>query len=57
VKFQLSDRVKIDDGRGAKLTGTVTRVWNKPAKDPYVTVRTDDGRTFVRCSSVTAKQA
>lgn len=31
----------------------ITRVWDKPASDPYVTVRTteDQGRTFVRCSS------
>jgi hypothetical protein len=31
--------------------GIVTRMWDKPVSNPYVTIRTDDGRTFVRCSS------
>lgn len=32
---------------------TVTRIWDKPATDPYVTVKTteDQGRTFVRSTS------
>ena len=50
--FKLNQRVKISTDNGP-ATGKVTRVWNKPAKDPYVTVKTDDGRTFVRCSSTT----
>jgi hypothetical protein len=30
--------------------GHVTRVWGKPARDPYVTILSE-GRTFVRISS------
>lgn len=35
------------------VEAVVTRVWDKPASDPYVTVRTteDQGRTFVRSAS------
>lgn len=45
--------IRTNDGEGThSLTGTIVRVWDKPAADPYVTVRTDDNRTFVRCSSV-----
>jgi hypothetical protein len=39
------------------LTGTITRVWEKPAADPYVTILASGGRTFIRCSShVTAAE-
>ena len=38
-------------GKRTRLLGTVTRVWDKPAADPYITIKSDDGRTFVRCSS------
>ena len=43
-----------DDG---PVEAVITRVWDKPADDPYVTVRTteDQGRTFVRCSSRCAR--
>lgn len=42
---------------GETCAGTVARVWGKPARDPYVTIRTEDGagegrvRTFVRAMS------
>ncbi len=55
--MQLHDRVTIRgqvslaDETVIALTGTVTHVWGKPEADPYVTVRTDDGRTYVRCTS------
>jgi hypothetical protein len=52
--LQADQEVEFDDGRGNTLTGVITRVWDKPAKDPYVTVVTsfeDRPRTFVRMSS------
>jgi hypothetical protein len=52
--LQADQEVEFDDGRGTTLTGVITRVWNKPTKDPYVTVVTsfeDKPRTFVRMSS------
>lgn len=52
--LQAGQEVEFDDGRGNTLTGVITRVWNKPARDPYVTVVTsfeDKPRTFVRMSS------
>lgn len=44
--------VEIDTNDGP-AEAVVTRVWDKPERDPYVTVKTteDHGRTFVRCSS------
>lgn len=43
------DKVRFGQGNdeNTQLKGTVTRVWDKPGA-PYVTVKTDDGRTFVR---------
>lgn len=52
--LQTNQEVEFDDGRGNTLTGVITRVWNKPATDPYVTVATsfeDRPRKFVRMSS------
>jgi hypothetical protein len=51
--FEKDQRVIFGAGLGpvVQTTGTVTRVWDRPARDPYVTIRTDDNRTFVRCSS------
>lgn len=39
------------------VEAVITRVWDKPANDPYVTVRTteDQGRTFVRAISTVKK--
>jgi hypothetical protein len=64
-----NDRLPADDGlkagnlvtfaprAGESAEGIVTRVWDKPAYDPYVTIRTteDEGRTFTRCSSAVVK--
>ena len=50
----VDQEVEFDDGRGNTLTGVITRVWDKPATDPYVTVVTsfeDRPRKFVRMSS------
>jgi hypothetical protein len=52
--LDVDQEVEFDDGRGNTLTGVITRVWNKPANDPYVTVVTsfeDRPRKFVRSSS------
>lgn len=48
--LEVGSRVIFMTNRVTEL-GTVERVWNRPTTDPYVTVKTDDGRTFVRCSS------
>jgi hypothetical protein len=42
--------ISTEDGTAEAI---VTRVWDKPASDPYVTVKTteDHGRTFVRYTS------
>lgn len=34
--------------RFGNRVGIITRVWDKPAANPYVTVKTLDGKTFVR---------
>lgn len=50
-------RVRFTARRGETCVGTVTRVWLRPAADPYVTIKTYDGaaegrvRTFTRCMS------
>lgn len=52
--LQADQEVEFNDGRGNTLTGVITRVWDKPAADPYVTVVTsfeDRPRKFVRMSS------
>lgn len=65
----VDDRFPVDNGMktgdivtfapraGESAEGIVTRVWDKPAADPYVTVRTteDEGRTFTRCSSAVVR--
>lgn len=52
--MQVNDIVTFSPRFGESAEGIVTRVWDKPVSDPYVTIRTieDEGRTFVRCSSV-----
>jgi hypothetical protein len=56
--FARDDRVTIkssSDGttgdRVVTLTGTVQRTWGRNPANPNVTVRTDDGRTFVRLAA------
>lgn len=51
--MQVNDIVIFSPRAGESAEGIVTRVWDKPASDPYVTVRTteDAGRTFTRCQS------
>jgi hypothetical protein len=49
--WSTGDRVSFKASADTILEGVISRVWNKPATDPYVTVKSDDGRTFVRCSS------
>lgn len=52
VKLRVLRDPLSDDETRVIVTGTVTRVWDKPEHDPYVTVQTDgDRRTFVRCTS------
>lgn len=51
TSYQAGDRVSFRQNELATLEGIITRVWDKPASDPYVTVKSDDGRMFVRCSS------
>jgi hypothetical protein len=55
--MKTGDLVTFSPRAGESAEGIVTRVWDKPAADPYVTLRTteDEGRTFTRCSSVVVK--
>jgi hypothetical protein len=46
----LRDPLSTDETR-VRVAGTIKRTWDKPAGDPYLTVLTDDGRTFVRHGS------
>jgi hypothetical protein len=39
-------RVSFNDGRGGQLTGRIVRVWGRRAIN--ITIKSDDGRTFVR---------
>jgi hypothetical protein len=50
--MQVGQIVEVDTGTGP-AEAAVTRIWDRPAADPYVTVKTteDSGRTFVRCAS------
>lgn len=50
------DKVQFDQGNDqhTQLNGTVTRVWDKPGA-PYVTIKADDGRTFVRVAAAVKK--
>lgn len=56
--MQVNDIVIFSPRAGETAEGIVTRVWDKPASDPYVTIRTtggddwvNDGQTFVRFAS------
>lgn len=52
--MQVNDIVTFSPRAGESAEGIVTRVWDKPASDPYVTIRTTEDespRTFVRCAS------
>lgn len=51
--MQTGTVVEFHENAGTVSEGVITRVWDKPAKDPYVTIVTteDHGRTFVRCAS------
>jgi hypothetical protein len=51
------DLVTFSPRAGESAEGVITRVWDKPASDPYITVCTtgDEGRTFTRCSSAVVK--
>jgi hypothetical protein len=51
--MNIGTAVQFRTDKNPEMTGFVTRVWNEPANDPYVTIRTDEDRprTFVRCSS------
>ncbi|MCZ4602933.1 hypothetical protein O3S80_03930 [Streptomyces sp. Lzd4kr] len=50
----VDQEVEFDDGNGNTLTGVITRIWDKPKADPYVSIVTsfeDRPRKFVRSSS------
>lgn len=44
------DIVRFRENADTISAGHITRVWAKPAGDPYVSIKSE-GRTFVRCSS------
>jgi hypothetical protein len=46
----LHDIVSFRENDETPAAGHVTRVWDTPARDPYVTI-SSEGRTFVRLSS------
>lgn len=53
--MELNEIVEISTLDG-DVEAIVTRVWDRPASDPYVTVKTtEDGRTFVRSQSSVRK--
>lgn len=51
--MQVNDIVIFSPRQGETAEGIVTRVWDKPASDPYVTIKMTGKlvQTFVRCSS------
>jgi hypothetical protein len=49
----LHDVVTFRENPDTPAAGHVTRVWGKPAGDPYVTI-SSEGRTFVRLQSQVA---
>jgi hypothetical protein len=55
--MKTGDLVTFAPRAGESAEGIITRVWDKPAADPYVTLRTtgDQGRTFTRCSSAVVR--
>lgn len=59
LQAELNDIVSFRENAETTAAGHVTRVWDKPAGDPYVTI-SSEGRTFVRLQSevtVTRKAA
>jgi len=52
-KYRVGDVVSFPVRPGVVDCGFITRVWDKPAADPYVTIRTDAAspQTFVRAVS------
>ena len=48
--IQLRDIVRFRENETTTSAGHITRVWTKPARDPYVTI-SSEGRMFVRLSS------
>lgn len=48
--IQLHDIVQFRENEATLAAGHITRVWTKPARDPYVTI-SSEGRTFVRFAS------
>lgn len=48
--ISLHDIVSFRENAETPAAGHVTRVWGKPASDPYVTI-SSEGRVFVRCQS------
>jgi hypothetical protein len=58
--MQVNDIVTFSPRAGESAEGIVTRVWDKPASDPYVTVQTtgeDMSRTFTRFASAVQAKA
>jgi hypothetical protein len=55
--MKTGDLVTFSPRAGESAEGIVTRVWDKPAGDLFLTLRTveDDGRTFVRPSSAVVR--
>lgn len=52
--MQVNDIVIFSPRKGEKAEGIITRVWDKPAGNPYVTVKTvheETPRTFTRPAS------
>ena len=48
--IELHDVVQFRENETTTSAGHITRVWTKPARDPYVTI-SSEGRPFVRLSS------
>ena len=48
--IQLRDIVQFRENETTTSAGHIARVWDKPRRDPYVTI-SSEGRTFVRLSS------
>lgn len=46
----LHDIVRFRENADTPAAGHVTRVWDRPASDPYLTI-SSEGRTFTRPSS------
>ena len=48
--IQLHDIVQFRENETTLGAGHISRVWDRPARDPYVTI-SSEGRTFVRFAS------